>query len=139
ASKQLASKLKWPEGYNSPDVTFTCRRGSTACKTIEDKWPKATVRQFDDNTIAYQEVINGKAHASVADEPQPSFITLKYPAQLFTPSNELLTIAETGFGVKKGNAATVAYYNDWIDKNQDWLKQRNTYWFKTQDWAKMIP
>jgi polar amino acid transport system substrate-binding protein len=54
ASKQLASKLKWPEGYNSTEVTFTCRRGAAPCKLIEEKWPKATLRQFDDDAIAFQ-------------------------------------------------------------------------------------
>jgi len=38
ASKQLAANLKWPEGYNSPNVTFTCRRGVAGCKTVEEKW-----------------------------------------------------------------------------------------------------
>jgi polar amino acid transport system substrate-binding protein len=46
ASKQLAANLKWPEGYNNPNVTFTCRRGVAGCKTVEEKWPKATLRQF---------------------------------------------------------------------------------------------
>jgi hypothetical protein len=33
----------------------------------------------------------------------------------------------------------MAYLNDWIGKNKDFLKQRHTYWFKTQDWASMVP
>lgn len=139
ASKQLASKLKWPEGYNSTDVTFTCRRGAAPCKLIEEKWPKATLRQFDDDAVAFQEVINGKAHATVSSEPKPAFFVIKNPDTLFKPTADNLTVNEEGFGVKKGNAATVAFYNDWIAKNKDWLKQRHTYWFKTQDWAAMVP
>ena len=65
ASRQLASQLKWPEGYNSPNVTFTCRRGVAGCKTVAEKWPKATLRQFDDDAMAFQEVINGNAHAVI--------------------------------------------------------------------------
>ena len=65
ASKQLAAKFKWPEDYNSANVTFTCRRGAAPCKLIEERFPKATIRQFDDDAIAFQEVINGNAHATV--------------------------------------------------------------------------
>ena len=64
---------------------------------------------------------------------------IKNPDTLFKPTADNLTTNEEGFGVKKGNAATVAFYNDWITKNKDWLKQRHTYWFKTQDWAAMVP
>jgi hypothetical protein len=28
AAQAASSKLKWPEDYNSTDVTFTCRRGA---------------------------------------------------------------------------------------------------------------
>ncbi|MEO7243232.1 MAG: transporter substrate-binding domain-containing protein [Variovorax sp.] len=139
ASKQLASKLKWPEGYNSPDVTFTCRRGAAPCKLIEEKWPKATIRQFDDDAIAFQEVINGNAHAVVSSEPKPTFFTLKNPDRLFKPTDDNVSDSHEGFGLRKGNPAAKAYFNDWIAKNKDWLKERHTYWFKTQDWAAAVP
>lgn len=139
ASKQLAAKLKWPEGYNDASVTFTCRRGATPCKLIEEKWPKATLRQFDDDAIAFQEVINGNAHATVSSEPKPTFFALKNPDRLFKPTADNLTSSHEGFGVRKGNPAALAYFNDWIGKNKDWLKQRHSYWFKSQDWAVMVP
>ena len=139
ASKQLAAKMKWPDDYNSANVTFTCRRGAAPCKTIEEKWPKATIRQFDDDAIAFQEVINGNAHAVVSSEPKPTFFTIKNPDRLFKPMNENLTTSVEGFGVRKGSPVVVAYYNDWIGKNKDWLKQRHTFWFKTQDWAAQVP
>ena len=139
ASKQLAAKMKWPDDYNSAGVTFTCRRGSSPCKTIEEKWPKATIRQFDDDAIAFQEVINGNAHAVVSSEPKPTFFMLKNPDRLFKPMNENLTNSVEGFGVRRANPVALAYFNDWIGKNKDWLKQRHTYWFKTQEWASLVP
>jgi polar amino acid transport system substrate-binding protein len=139
ASRQLAANLKWPEGYNSPNVTFTCRRGVAGCKTVEEKWPKATLRQFDDDAIAFQEVINGNAHAVISSEPKPSFFTLRNPSRLFKPTNENIVNTFEGFGLRKGNAAAIAGFNDWINKNQAWLKQRHQYWFRTQDWANLVP
>ena len=125
ANKQLAGSLKYPEGYNDAKVTFTCRRGASPCKTIEEKWPKATIRQFDDDAIAFQEVINGNAHAVLSSEPKP------------TPDN--VTTSVEGMALRKGNPAAIAYFNDWIAKNKDFLKARHTYWFKTRDWAANVP
>ena len=139
ASKQLAANLKWPEGYNSPNVTFTCRRGVAGCKTVEEKWPKATLRQFDDDAIAFQEVINGNAHAVISSEPKPSFFAIRNSDRLFKPTNENIVNTFEGFGLRKGNPAGVAGLNDWINKNQVWLKQRHQYWFRTQDWAGLVP
>ena len=139
ASKQLASNLKYPEGYNDAKVTFTCRRGTASCKTIEEMWPKATVRQFDDDAIAFQEVINGNAHAILSSEPKPTFFTLQNPDKLFKPTNDRVASTDAGFALRKGNPAAVAYFDAWIGKNKDWLKQRDAYWFKGRDWAANVP
>jgi len=139
ASKQLAANLKWPDDFNSPKVTFTCRRGVAGCKTIEERFPKAVLRQFDDDAIAFQEVINGKAHVVISSEPKPTFFTLKNPDRLFKPSAENLVNTFEGFGLRKGNPRALEYFNNWIAKNQDWLKSRHDYWFKSQDWEKLVP
>ena len=139
ASKAIAAKLKWPDDYNSASVTWVCRRGTASCKIIEDKWPKAVIRQFDDDAIAFQEVINGSAHAIVSSEPKPTFFSLKNPDRLFKPTGENVSNSVEGFGVRKGSPVTLAYFNDWIVKNKEWLTQRHTYWFKTQDWATLVP
>lgn len=139
ASKQLASKLKWPDDYNNTNITFTCRRGVLGCKVIEEKFPKATLRQFDDDAVAFQEVINGNAHAVISSEPKPTFFTLKNPDKLFKPAPDNLTTSVEGFGLRKGNANSLVVFNDWITKNKDWLKQRHSHWFKTQEWAALVP
>ncbi len=138
ASKQIAANLKWPEGYNDSSVTFTCRRGVVGCKTIEERWPKATLRQFDDEVVAFQEVIDGKAHATISSEPKPTFYTLQNPDKLFLPTKDYVTNSSEGMAVRKGNAEALAFFNDWIGKNKDFLKERHTFWFKTRDWADRI-
>ncbi len=44
-----------------------------------------------------------------------------------------------GMAARKGNPEALAYLNEWIGKNKDWLKQRHPYWFKTRDWAANVP
>ena len=139
ASKATASGLKWPDGYNSAKVTMACRRGVMGCKVLEEKFPKATIRQFDDDAIAFQEVMNGKAQLVIASEPMPTFVMLKNPDKLFKPTPDNVTTSVEGMGVRKGDTASLAVLNDWIGKNQAWLKQRHTYWFSTRDWAANVP
>jgi polar amino acid transport system substrate-binding protein len=139
ASKQIAANIKYPDGFNDPKITLVCRRGTAAAKTIEEKWPKATIRQFDDDAIAFQEVINGNAHAVLSSEPKPTFFMLQNPDRLYKPTNDYVTTTVEGFALRKGNKSAVAYFNDWISKNKDWLKERHNYWFKTRDWAANVP
>ncbi len=139
ASTALASKLKWPDDYNNSNITLTCRRGVLGCKVLEEKFPKANLRQFDDDAIAFQEVINGKAHLVISSEPKPTFFMLKNKDKLFKPTPDNLTTSVEGFGLRKGNANTLVVFNEWVGKNKDWLKERHTYWFRTQDWAGQVP
>jgi len=139
ANKQLASKMTWPTDYNSSAVTFACRRGSSPCLYIEKTFPKATVRQFDDNGLGIQEVINGNAHAWISTEPFPSFKAIQHPEKLFKASSELFEGGIEGMGIKKGNPAMLKVLNEWIAKNQTFLKERRAYWFSTQEWASQVP
>ena len=140
ASKQLASKMKWPDDYNKPDVTITCKRGIAACSDVQRQFPNAVLRQFDDTAIGFQEVINGNAHATVASEPAPTFYVLQNPDQLFQPTTAYLSTNVEGFALRKGDADALEFFNAWIKKNQDngWLKERHDFWFRTRDWADRV-
>ncbi|OJY34019.1 MAG: amino acid ABC transporter substrate-binding protein [Rhizobiales bacterium 65-9] len=140
ASKKLAANLKWPDDYNKSDITFTCKRGIAACNEVQKQFPKATLRQFDDAAIAFQEVINGNAHASVSSEPAPTFVTLQNPNQLFQPTKDYLLVGREGMALRKGDPDSIAFLNAWIAKANDsgWLKERHSYWFRGRDWAEQV-
>ena len=140
ANKEKTAKLKWPADYNSADVTFTCRRGALPCRYIEQTFPKATVRQFDDNAVMVQEVINGSAHASIGSEPLPTFSVLQNPDKLHKPAEGYLATSTEGFAVRKGDPDALAFFNAWIAAHlaNGWLKGRHDYWFKTRDWASRV-
>ncbi|MEL0023079.1 MAG: transporter substrate-binding domain-containing protein, partial [Alphaproteobacteria bacterium] len=73
ANKKLAGNFTTMEEYNQSSVTIACRRGATPCKAAEKLFPKATLRQFDDDAQAFQEVANGNAHAMISSAPKPRF------------------------------------------------------------------
>ena len=140
AHKTLAAGFSRLEDFNSSSVVIAARLGSTAVTAAKKYMPKATLRLFDDESQAYQELVNGKVHAVVGSAPTPEFQAIKYPAKLFLPLDKTFTKEPIGFAVKKGDLDTLNYLNNWIRyvESEGWLKDRKNYWFRTKDWEKMI-
>lgn len=141
ASKALAAGWSTLEAFNRPEVTLAARRGSSAAKAAQARLPKATLRQFDEETPAVQEVVNGRAHAMVASVPLPAHTVRRFPEQLFLPLAEPFQKSIEAFGVRKGEPDLLNAFDNWIRVNRDagsFLKERNDYWFRTLDWEDQI-
>jgi polar amino acid transport system substrate-binding protein len=140
ANKALAAGFSRLEDFNRTDVVIAARLGSTAVTAAKKYMPKAQLRLFDDESEAYQELVNGRVYAVVASAPTPAFQALKYPAKLFLPLDNTFTREPIGFAVKKGDFDTMNYLDNWIRyvKAEGFLKDRKNYWFRTKDWEKMI-
>ena len=125
---------------NSPRVTLACRRGATSCANAAEFFPKATLRQFDDDAAVVQEVLNGNAQAFLASEPLPSRVTAENPGKLFTPLTQdtELNRLPAGMAVRKGDPDTLNVLNNWIQANTKFLQARHHYWFETQDWRAQV-
>ena len=102
--------------------------------------PKARLRLFDDESEAYQELVNGRVHAVVASAPTPAFQALKYPAKLFLPLDKTFTREPIGFAVKKGDFDSMNYLDNWIRyvEAEGFLRDRKHYWFRTKNWEKLV-
>ena len=140
ANKQLAENLSWPDGYNSSNVTFTCRRGATPCTLIQEMFPKATLRQFDDDAQAMQEVLNGNAHAVISSQPKPNYGIIDNPDVLFAPVGDNLTRGDEAFVLRKGDPDALNFFSNWIlvHTSNGWLQKRHDYWFKSRDWSSEV-
>lgn len=140
AHKELAAGFDSLEDFNRPDVTLSVRMAATPVAAATKFMPRAQLRKFDDESQAYQELINGKAHAVVGSAPTPAFYAVKYPDKLFLPLKETFTKEPIGFAVRKGDFDTLNFFNNWITvvAAEGWLKERKNYWFRTRDWEDMI-
>jgi polar amino acid transport system substrate-binding protein len=140
AHKELAAGFSNLEDFNRPQVVISVRLGSTAAAAAKKFTPKAKVRKFDDESQAYQELINGKAHAVIGSAPMPTFQTLKYPEKLFLPLKGTFTREPIGFAVRKGDFDTLNFFNNWITvvRAEGWLKERKHYWFGTKEWEPLV-
>ena len=137
AHKEKAKDFKTIEDFNSRRVTLSARRGTTAAKAAKELMPKARLRQFDDDSQAFQEVLNGRAHAALASSPKPEHQSVEHADTLFLPFEKMLFEGNEGMAFAKGNEASIQIFNTWIEarKADGWLKERRDYWFRTLDWA----
>lgn len=140
ANRERAAGFKTLEDFNKPEVTLAVRRGATPATAAQRLIPKATLRQFDEDALALQEVLNGKAHAFITSTPTPAFEALKHPDTLFLPIAEPFVQGAEGFALRKGDPDALNFFNNWILLRQQdgWLKERHDYWFKTRDWASQV-
>jgi len=140
AHKELAKGFSTLADFNKADVTIASRLGSTAATAAKQFMPNAVHRMFDDEAQAYQELLNGKAHAVVGSAPTPAFHAIKHPEKLFLPLAETFTKEPIGFAVQKGDPDTLNFFSNWIMVHQadGWLKERKHYWFETKDWESQV-
>ena len=128
------------EDYNSSDVTFSARRGGTPATVIGQLFPEAKLLLFDEDGAATQEVINGNAHANMQAEPTPSIEVRRYPDILSVPFNQTFLATGEGFALRKGDPDALNFFNNWIAVRtaSGWMKERNDYWFKGNDWEDQV-
>ena len=88
ANRRLTEGLKL-EDLDSPDVTFSARRGAVPAIVIAERFPNAELLLFDEEGAVVQELLNGNAHATMAAEPLPSREARTYPDTLHIPFDVL--------------------------------------------------
>lgn len=140
AHREIAAGFSRLEDFNRPDVLLAARLGSTAVTAAKQYLPKAQLRMFDDESQAYQELLNGRVHGVVGSAPTPAFHALKHPDKLFLPLKETFTKEPIGFAVRKGDYDTLNFFNNWIRyvEAEGWLKERKHFWFETKEWESMV-
>jgi len=148
SGQQMAASTKLAEGFDSMDdfnsskVTIACRRGATPCKAAQKLFPKATVRRFDDDAQAFQEVVNGNAHGMISSAPKPRFWSDAHPTKVFLPfGDQNLTRGDEAFALRKGDHDALNFFSNWITVNTSngWIGETHAYWFQDQSaWKDMV-
>ncbi|MEZ9905281.1 transporter substrate-binding domain-containing protein [Vibrio breoganii] len=140
ASKELAEGYSKISDFDSRRVKIAARRGAFTVQVARETFPKAKVLQFDDDAQAFQEVLNGNAHAVIASSPKPEHEAIKNADSLFIPFTERLSKGNEAFAVRLGETDKAEFFNEWIKARTEdgWLTERYEYWFSTLDWQDQI-
>ena len=142
ANTKLSGSFTSMDDYNDSSVTIACRRGATPCNFAQERFPKASLRQFDDDAQALQEVVNGNAHAMISSAPKPRFWSEAYPDKVFVANDgKNLSQGDEAFALRKGDIDTLNFFSNWILVNESngWLAKTHAYWFEDQSgWKDMV-
>lgn len=140
ANKALANGFSSMADFNSRRIKIAARRGAYTVQVARETFPKAKILQFDDDSQAFQEVLNGNAHAVIASSPKPEFETIRHKDQLFLPFGQRLSKGNEAFAVRLGESDKQNFFNQWIaERTKDgWLEERYEYWFSTLDWQNQM-
>ncbi|MCW8995648.1 MAG: transporter substrate-binding domain-containing protein [Psychromonas sp.] len=140
ANKKLAKGVTQLRELNSRKVKIAARRGAFTVQIARETFPKARILQFDDDSQAFQEVLNGNAEAVIASSPKPEFEVIKHHDLLFLPFHERLAKGNEAFAVRLGEEDKQKFFNNWIKARTEdgWLSERYEYWFSTLDWQSQI-
>jgi polar amino acid transport system substrate-binding protein len=138
-NKTMLPGVKTIEDLNKSDVIIAVRLGATPAQAAEKYCPNAELHQFDTDEAVLQDVLNGNAHAGFSSSPTPGFWAADYPDVLYRPlGGAMMMMQPAGFALRRGDADALAFFNAWILVNQDWLKEREAYWFGTKDWEPLL-
>jgi len=141
AHKQVSPGYDSLEDFNKPDVNVVARIGTTAAQAAQKHLSRATLRLFDDEAQALQELLTKRAHALVASQPLPEQQAVKHKEQLYLPlDGDTFTTEPIGFAVRKGDFDFLNFLDNWIrvKKAEGWLQERHKYWFTTLDWKERV-
>ena len=140
ANRKVAPGLTTAEAFNKPNMTLVARRGTNAVTVVGQMMPLATLRQFDDDAQALQELLNGNAAAWFTSTPKPAFAAIDNPDTLYLPVAKPLVSQRDAMAVRKGDPKSVAALNEWIAarKGDGFLQDRFNAWFEKRDWLKLV-
>lgn len=141
ANKKRAASLTTMEDFNSPNVTIAALRGSTAETAAKLHFPKAKLVLLDDQSAAFQEVVNGDVEAGLSSEIEAEAQARTYPDTVMVPFETALDPSPEAIALRKGDVDALNLFDNWITLNTEngWLKARYDYWFHTDKWADLVP
>jgi len=143
ANKKMADAmgLKTIEDWNNSDVILTIKRATAPGETAGRLFPKAKLRQFDDDAQALQDVLNGNAHAFLTSEPKPTYYVLDNADVLYHPFGiGPFDPSASAFAMRKGDPDALNFFNNWIlYHNLDgWLEGAHDKWFEGRNWKSKV-
>ena len=139
-NREKSGAINSLEDLNREDVTIAVRTGTTAAAAAMKLFPKASLRMFNDEAPAVEEVLSGRAHAFVSSAPLPAMETLKHGDKLVQKFETGLSMQPIAFAVPKGDFDTLNVFDSWIRlvEEEGWLQERRDYWFKSDAWQSRL-
>ena len=132
--------VKSYKDLDKPGIVITTKLGTTGEIAARKLFKKATIKTFDSESAAVQEVLNNRADAFIYDKPYNElFMADKGKGKLIF-LNQDLTYEPLGFAINHGDPDFLNWLNNFLRQ----IKHDRTYerfynkWFKNTDWLKRV-
>lgn len=141
ANKNTAGGRSSMEDFNTSDTIFAQRRGTHPVGQIKIHFPKAQIKQFDDENTVKQELLSGRSHVVWLSRPQFIHWSIDHPNELYIPMpGANLQKWISSMAMRQGDPVFLNYVNNFIIQNHvnGYMPERYQYWFGGKDWAKLV-
>jgi polar amino acid transport system substrate-binding protein len=127
------------EDLNNEAVVIAVRKGASPARVARKYTPKARLHQFGSDPEVIQDVLNENAHAAFSSSPKPAYWAADYSDILYRPlGGEYITHDPASFAIRKYDYDALHFFNTWIRDNEDFLRDREQYWFHTKEWEYLL-
>lgn len=138
-NKKLADKVKSYKDLNDPKYVVSAKLGTTGDIAIDKYMSKAKKRQYETESEAMMEVVNGRIDAFVYDLPPNAIFTSQHKDSLHHLDHPF-TFEPLAFAVRRGDYDFVNWINNYLQQIKGDGKYDMIYskWFENSDWIKQI-
>jgi len=128
------------EAFDKDSVKIGVLEGSTAEDMAGVVLPNAQIIDYTNSGEAFNDLVDGKIDAAVADSPRPEIVAQLFPDKVKCLCDIALSTYPAAFAVPRGDVEFVNFLNSWIAArtSNKWLQRKRDYWFKGTDWEKNI-
>jgi polar amino acid transport system substrate-binding protein len=136
SAKSPAAGATTLDAFNKDSIKVGVLEGSTAEDMAGVVLTNAQIIDYTDSGAAFNDLVDGKLDAAVADSPRPEIVAQLFPDKVKCLCDQPLSTYPAAFAVPRGDVEFVNYLNAWIASrtSNKWLERKRDYWFKSTDW-----
>jgi polar amino acid transport system substrate-binding protein len=139
-AKSPAAGATTLDAFNKDSIKVGVLEGSTAEDMAGVILTNAQIIDYTDSAAAFNDLVEGKLDAAVADSPRPEIVAQLFPDKVKCLCDQPLSTYPAAFAVPRGDLEFVNYLNAWIASrtSNKWLDRKRDYWFKSTEWQSKL-
>lgn len=132
--KSTADRFKSWEDLDKSDVTISTTLGTVFDGQAREYFKTATLKQVEAPAAGFQEVLAGRANATITSNVDAAALVQRYPELAIVPVDEARSRRPASFMVSQDDQVWLNYLNNWvtIKKLQGYFAGLDEKWLKAK-------
>lgn len=128
-----------PSVLNDPSVVLSTKLGTTGDIAAKKHFPRARIRQFESESDAALEVIQGRANAFVYDLPHNAVFAAQHADKVWHQETPF-TWEPLGIGMRRGEHDLLNWINNFLQqaRGDGRYAAWKQYWFEEREWLQRV-